>query len=407
MKRLPVHLLVVAIGFPSPDNPYSGRFIGEQVRILAERVERITVLAPVPKVPWLLSRVPRFASKAALPDRYNMVSGRCEVLFPRYLKAPGDLFLAWTTGQWCRLVCRTIAHFAETFPVSMLHAHYGSVSSWASICAARRYRLPCAVTYHGSEVHTTLAFRRKGWKLCRDSFRLADLNLPVSRSIERILRRYAQPTGRCETLLLGVDQNEFFPAPNLCATPRVIYIGRIQRAKGVFDLLSAWTKVTAACPQAQLLMVGEDYTEGLFWRQAQSLGIGDSIVLMGPQPRVAELLRQSRLMCLPSYGEGMPTCVMEALACGVPVVATRVGGIPEIIDHGRTGILVAKGDRKGLAHALIELIRNPSMCARMGEAAQRYASLNLDIRRTADRLLELYGELLAGHYGVRPSEAAG
>src|SRR5262245_32754746 len=201
-----MHLLVVALSFPSPESPYRVPFIGEQVRQLCKRAERITVLSPTTFVPAFMRRFPRVARQASLPDRYQMAEGRCEVLFPRFLKAPGSIFLSWTMAEWCRIVDQTVTQFAKTCPVSIIHAHTGNVSSWAAIYAAQRHHIPCVVTYHGSEVHMILAHRRKEWQLCRDSFRLADLNLPVSRSLESILKLHAQPTGRCETLLLGVDQ---------------------------------------------------------------------------------------------------------------------------------------------------------------------------------------------------------
>ena len=221
-----MHVLVVAIVFPSPGNPIPGNFIGQQVLALAERVERITVLSPTPMMPHFMPKFGRFAAKVPLPERYMLVPDRCEVLFPRYLKAPGNLFLSWTKMQWCRLVDKTIARFTHSYPVSIIHAHTGSVSSWASIQASRRYKIPCVGTYHGSEVHTALADRRKGWQLCRDSFGAADLNLPVSKALETILRSSIQPTGRCETLLLGVDQRRFFPSSELVLEPQVLYVGQ-------------------------------------------------------------------------------------------------------------------------------------------------------------------------------------
>jgi glycosyltransferase involved in cell wall biosynthesis len=342
----------------------------------------------------------RVANKASLPDSYQMVDGRCEVLFPRFVKAPGDGFLRWTTAQWCHIIDQTIARFTKTCPVSILHAHFGHVNSWAAVCAAKRYHIPCVVTYHGSDVHTILAHHRKGWKQCRDSFRLADLNLPVSRALESILRLHAQPTGRCEVLLLGVDQTRFFPASQLSAEPRVLFVGDIREAKGVFDLLSAWAHVKRACPHASLTIVDSaDYTKGLFSRAMQSLGVDSSITLTGPLPNlaVANLLRQSRLLCLPSHKEGTPVCVMEALACGLPVVATRVGGIPDIVEHEKTGLLIDKGDIEGLAAALVTLLRDPCRCAHMGQAAHAFARARLDARKTANCLVELYDELIVNH----------
>src|SRR5262249_32308189 len=394
-----MHLLVVALGFPAPGNPLPSVVIGEQVRLLCERVERITVLSPTTFVPAFMRGFRRVADLALLPDRYQMIEGCCEVLFPRYVKAPGAMFLRWATAQWCRIIDQTIARFTTTCPVSILHAHYGGISSWAAVCAAKRYNIPCVVTYQGTDVHTTLAHHHKGWKLCRDSFRLADLNLPVSRSLESILRLHAQPTGRCEVLPRGVDQTRFFPSSQLSADPRVLFVGDILKAKGVFDLLSAWVQVKHAYPNASLTVAGPDRTKELFSRAMLSLGVDSSITLTGllPPPAVADLMRQSRLLCLPSHREGTPNCVMEALSCGLPVVATRVGGIPDIVEHEKTGLLIDKGDIEGLAASLVTLLRDPSRCARMGQAAHAFARAHLDARKTTSRLVELYDELIVSH----------
>jgi glycosyltransferase involved in cell wall biosynthesis len=266
--------------------------------------------------------------------------------------------------------------------------------------AAHRYGIPCAVTYQGSDVHRTLERRRKGWQLCRDSFRFADLNLFVSRSLDATLRRYAQPAGRCETLLRGVDQERFVPPDELTQRPNVLFVGRIEDSKGVFDLLSAWAKVRASNPEARLTLVGQDCTKGLFaQRKAIDPRIDRSVSLTGPLSlrEVGELMRRARVLCLPSHAEGTPNCVMEAMSCGIPVVATRVGGIPDIVEHQKTGLLVDRGDVAGLADALTALLGDPLRCARMGEAALAFARKHLDARRTAARLVELYRELIAAH----------
>ena len=85
--------------------------------------------------------------------------------------------LWWTTAQWRRIVSKTVRELIETGSLSLIHANKGGLSSWAGIQAARQYGLPCVVTYQGTEVHTDLVNQQKAWKLCRDSFRFADLNI--------------------------------------------------------------------------------------------------------------------------------------------------------------------------------------------------------------------------------------
>src|SRR5262249_34067580 len=176
----------------------------------------------------------------------------------------------------------------------------------------------------------------------------------------------------------------------------VLFVGRVEEAKGAFDLLSAWVKVQRTCPAALLIVAGPDRTKGRFLDEAHALGIDHSIRFYGPVPlfQIAGLMRQSRIFCLPSHKEGTPNCVMEALASGLPVVATRVGGIPDVVEHGKTGLLVDKGDVHGLASALSTLLNDPERCVGQGKAAHAYAREHLDARKSITRLIQIYGELI-------------
>jgi teichuronic acid biosynthesis glycosyltransferase TuaC len=401
-----MHVLMVADSFPSPAHPYRGTFIGEQVKRLLDHVDRITVLSPTIYVPRFV-KISRVARQASLPARYEFVKDRCEVLFPRYVKAPGYACLWWTTIQWRRIVSKTVGALVESGSLSLIHANRGGLSSWAAIQAARKYGFPCVVTYQGTEVHTDLVNRQNAWKLCRDSFRFADLNICVSRSLERILKACALPEGRCEVLIRGVDLGTFYP-PKAAGMkqPVVLFVGAVRVAKGAFDLLEAWTQVVNRCSHVELWLVGPDYTNGRFARVVRSRGHDKSVKILGPQPlsNVADLMRQAQVLCLPSHGEGTPNCVMEAMACGLPVVATEVGGIPDIVETGRTGMLVQKGDIQGLADALTSLLQNSGRRAHMGEAAYAFAREYLDSQKTTNRLVELYRDLLTTPRGVAKSK---
>ena len=128
--------------------------------------------------------------------------------------------------------------------------------------------------------------------------------------------------------------------------------------------------------------------------------------MTGPLPlhEVASLMRKAQLLCLPSHAEGTPNCVMEALACGLPVVATKVGGIPDIVETNQTGILVDKGDVQGLAAAMVSLLRDSENRTRMGEAGHAFARRYLDARKTAIRLVKLYSELMSSFSGMKSGE---
>lgn len=391
-----MHVLVVALSFPSLGNPYRCPFIKEQVLQLCKTVERVTVLCPTTIVPSFAKRFRRDPVQAPIPECYSLIDGKCHVLFPRYVKAPGYWFLGWTKARWVHLVGKTVTDLNKSHPVSLIHAHSGSVSAWASLVVSRRHNIPLVVTYHGSEVHDRLKCRRKGWQMCRDVFQQAQLNLPVSRDLESILRRHVEPKGQCETLLLGVDQARFYPSSEPKQEKSVLFVGHVRQAKGIFDLLMAWKKVKTACPDSVLKIVGNDCTGGEFLKRITSLDLANSIKILGPIPNhtIPDVMRGSSLFCLPSYGEGTPVSVMEAMSCGLPIVATRVGGVPDIVIHNQTGLLVDKGDIQNLADALIFLLGNPDVMDKFSQAARMFACENFDGEKSAKHLVNLYEELL-------------
>ncbi len=403
-----MRVLVIADAFPSPQYPYRGAFIGEQVQRLLDHVDRITVLCPTTYVPRF-AKCSRVAVQSSLPARYEFVKDRCEVLFPRYLKAPGDMCLWWTTAQWHRLVSKTVGDLFKAGSLSLIHANKGGLSSWSAIQASRQYGIPCVVTYQGTEVHTDLVNQQKEWKLCRDSFRFADLNILVSRSLERILMARVHPQGRCEVMLRGVDLTKFSP-PQVrdVRRPIILFVGRVTEAKGIFDLLEAWREVIARCEFAELWIVGPNHTDARFVQVIESYEQAKSIRVLGPLslPEVADLMRQAQALCLPSHGEGTPNCIMEAMACGLPVVATEVGGIPDIVESNRTGMLVQKGDIQKLAETLTSLLQDSGQRERMGQAAYAFAREHLDARKTAERLVGLYRELVTASRGESKSKVS-
>ena len=123
---------------------------------------------------------------------------------------------------------------------------------------------------------------------------------------------------------------------------------------------------------------------------------GAPVAFLGWRDDVAELLAASDVVVLPSYSEAYPTVLMEAAAAGRPVVATRVGGVAEIVDHGRTGLLVASGDVSGLADAVCEIFSNARRARRFGEEARKRATRDFSLDRQVERTLGVWASMTQG-----------
>jgi glycosyltransferase involved in cell wall biosynthesis len=181
--------------------------------------------------------------------------------------------------------------------------------------------------------------------------------------------------------------------------PVIGTVGRVSEVKRQDLLIRAFRLVLSRVPDAQLLLVGDGPWMGELRELTADLGLDDRVHFAGYQPRPEPYLQAMDVFALSSRSEGMPLAVLEAWAAGLPVVATRVGGLPELIDDGRTGVLVDFGDEHALAGALCDLIADPEFSRRLGEAGRNRVESLFSLRRMADEYQRHYVELLerAGH----------
>jgi len=174
----------------------------------------------------------------------------------------------------------------------------------------------------------------------------------------------------------------------------VLYLGRIEAAKGIPELLEAIAGLRAAFPGLELVCAGAGSIDAAA-TQAARLGIEDAVRFpgwIGPGEKRAWLQR-AQLLVLPSHAEGLPMAVLEAMAAGLPVVASSVGGIPDVVKDGVTGCLVAPGDAVGLQEALGRLLGNPSLRRAMGEAGREVIRARYTPERVLTQLEQVYAEL--------------
>jgi L-malate glycosyltransferase len=186
------------------------------------------------------------------------------------------------------------------------------------------------------------------------------------------------------------------PAPGRAA--RVIYVGRLQPVKGVTVLIEAWQHVHAEVPGARLVIAGDGPLRAELERRIAALGIGDSVEMLGRCDDVPRQLMAADIYVQPSFQEGLPNAVLEAMSASLPIVATRISGNEELVREGVNGKLVPVGDPRRLASAIIELLAQPTGARRMGLASRQI----IDGLYVPDRVLAM----LEHAYRGSPAEAA-
>jgi len=170
-----------------------------------------------------------------------------------------------------------------------------------------------------------------------------------------------------------VDIAEFRRGPKAappCDKLLVLYMGWIVREKGVYDLVEAIPGVVAAVPAVRFVFAGNKEIKRL--RSLLAVRKLDGVATVAGWVSGAakiDLIAASHVLVLPSYSEGVPNVLLEAMASGLPVIATPVGGVPSIVEHGATGIFVTPGDVSGLVSAIVDVLRDPPLRARLAEAA--------------------------------------
>jgi glycosyltransferase involved in cell wall biosynthesis len=171
----------------------------------------------------------------------------------------------------------------------------------------------------------------------------------------------------------------------------VLFLGRLEPAKGVFDLLEALSALRPAVPDIRLLCAGEG-DRGAVRRHAERLGMADAVTFtgwVGPSGKRA-LFENAAVFALPSYDEAMPMSLLEAMAAGMPAIATPVGGVPEVMADGVSGFFVAPGDTATLQRLLRKLLLDNELAARIGIAAREAVRLRCAPERAVPRLEKVY-----------------
>lgn len=196
----------------------------------------------------------------------------------------------------------------------------------------------------------------------------------------------------------GIDLAVFHPAAvvRVTTSPIVLLGARMLKDKGVREFVEAARMLRAAGVVARFWLVGEPDPDNPSSLKREQLAAwhGEGVVeWLGRRTDMPDLLRQAQIACLPSYREGLPKFLLEAMATGLPVVATDVPGCRSAVVHGRTGLLVPSHDAERLAQALAQLIGDTDACARMGQEGLRWARREFVLERITQRTLVMYAEM--------------
>jgi glycosyltransferase involved in cell wall biosynthesis len=336
-----LNIVVLPAWYPTPDQPVNGIFVRGQA-LAVQRCNAVVVIADA-------------GSDANIRGLFQVADGHEDGLrvfrvFYRRLPLLDAVGYLLAIDRVLRRLRR------EGRPTDVIHAHVYR-AGWAAVLIGAVHRLPVVITEHSTEfVRRTLtpgARRRAAF-----AFRRADLVCPVSHDLQRRIEEYGL-RARFEVVPNQVDIDRFTPREVPAPRPplRLLNVAMHDPKKGLTDLLEAFARLEPARADLRLDLVGDGPQDAELRARASRLGISGHVVFHGVQTpeQIARLMRESHVFVLPSLLENLPVAIIEAQASGLPVVATTVGGVPEMVTR-EAGVLVSPGDIDELTGALRKVI---------------------------------------------------
>jgi glycosyltransferase involved in cell wall biosynthesis len=222
----------------------------------------------------------------------------------------------------------------------------------------------------------------------------SDAIISLSDEIKTQLLTFGFPADRIISLPNGVDTQRFYPAVDKTASRKIIFVGRLVTEKGVPVLLRAAGKLTAEFPDISVDLVGAGPIEEELKQMIGNLGLYGKVRFLGRLDNVANVLKTADIYVQPSLNEGLPNSLLEAMASGLPVVVTNVGGMPDVVTDGVEGFVVEPSNIDALAVALERLLHDSELRKKMGARCREKIQQDYSLDSVTDNYIALYKRLM-------------
>lgn len=314
--------------------------------------------------------------------------------YPLFEFAPYDLALA-----------SKIIEVAEAEELDLMHMHYAIPHATAAYLAREMYRtkryLPFVTTLHGTDI-TLVGTRNSFMPITRFSIAQSDAVTAVSSYLAQETQRIFGEN-RVEVIPNFINSSQYWRRPNptlrasLAAENEaiLIHVSNFRPVKRIEDCIHTLARVRESV-RARLVMCGDGPARQQAEQLARDYGFSDEVIFSGQVPNIADYLSVADILLVPSETESFGLAALEALACEVPVIATRVGGLGEVVLDGETGYLVPVGDIDSMARRAIEILLDPEKRRVMGSRGRAWAVDQYNTERVIPKYIDLYQRVMAG-----------
>lgn len=400
-----LRVLVISHMYPSRFDETYGIFIHRSVKAVDQRRKVLQrIVSPVPWIPAAARHLKRGGKWARMPPWEDFEGIR--VIRPRHVELPLKSFWPLRGLSMAIRLFPILRELQLHFPFQIIHSHTATPDGVAGIFLGRRFHVPTVCSLRGSDVNA-YPFRSPLYMtLTRKVLQETDMLLATSQALLNAARSLGAKSSRIACLYNGVDTEQFRPSNNklrlreelgLRADARIfIFVGNCIEHKGIMELSESFIRLAKRRPRAHLVVVGDGPLLPTLQRHFARENLSSCLTSTGriPHHLVARYLQSADFFVLPSYMEGMPNAMLEAMACGLPPLVTSVGGIPEVVRDEHNGLIVPKKDADALYVKLMFLFENNEISAQLSKAARHSIEKRFSWSAHAESLEALYTQLI-------------
>lgn len=373
-----MNLIVLSKVYPRKTFIYSGTYVNEQVEVLKKLINgNITVISPIPWSPKLLwfNKKWRAYGKTEKEKYDNGV----QVYYRRYLAIPGSIFTplhVFFMYLSIRYLIKAI--IKKNKSSTILHSHAIYPDGLVGGLIGRKYNILHICTVHGSDINILPSTNRLNLFMVKYAIKNCDYIVAVSNAIKEKINSIMKCTNNISVINNGANPEKFKIISKDIAKKRlgidsndriILFVGNLKAVKGVSSLIGAFSEYIKknGSHRVSLYLIGDGNERQYLEKLINDLKLVKNVFFMGGKSHdeIPLWLSAADLFVLPSRSEGFPTVIPEAMMCGTPVIATEVGGVPEIITDGKTGMLVKPGDIEQLANSINTVMDNEAIKNRL------------------------------------------
>ncbi|HEX3104194.1 MAG TPA: glycosyltransferase [Terriglobales bacterium] len=372
----PLRVLTLTPFFPSAEEPGQGGFVAEPLATMSFFGISNTIIAAQP-----------FYQRGRTTESPGATWGK-------YFSVPGNAGLVMAGRFLAARILPVLLKKHREMPFDVIHAHAALPCGQAAAIIGRRLSIPFVVTVHGLDAFFTRQAGAVAGNWCaRVAERVYGSASAVICISEKVREQVISKTHSHTTVIYnGVDTEKFYPEPESSPQLKVLSVGNLTAIKGHALLLRAFSRLLRDFADCSLEIIGDGPERERLRHLAAELGIAKSVHFHGRQNRedVAEAMRQCTVFALPSTYEGLGCVYLEAMACAKPAIGCRGQGIEEVIEHGKTGMLVTPESEKELTEELLTLLRDRDLRRRIGTNARAMILDRLTLNHQAQQLADVY-----------------